>query len=80
MLRMIGRADVHLYWRPCYDVDRPDGPCCQERVAKPTPKDRTAAERQKRRRGKQRDDGENDRDMNRVSVTVQEPLRLVAAE
>jgi hypothetical protein len=33
-----------------------------------------------RRRAKLRDGGGNDRDMNRDDVTVQEPLRLVAAE
>jgi hypothetical protein len=84
MLSMIGMEDVHLYEQKpgglCYDVDWPEGPFWQEREAESKPKDRTAAERQRRRRAKQRDAGENDRDMNRDNVTVQEPLRLVAAE
>jgi hypothetical protein len=80
MLRMIGMEDVHLYEQKpgglCTDVDWPDGAIRQERRADLGPKDRTAAERQRRRRAKQRDG----RDMDRDSVTVQEPLRLVATE
>jgi hypothetical protein len=84
MLRMIGMEDVRLYEQnpggACTDVDWPNEPFRQERDAEPKPKDRTAAERQRRRRAKLRDGGDNDRDMNRDDLTVQEPLRLVAAE
>jgi hypothetical protein len=91
MLVMIGMGDVKLYrggdgpFALCEDVDWPDDPCARDFTASEAaheadpPKDRMAAERQRRHRSKKRD---NDRDANRDgdSVTGQEQLRLVAAE
>jgi hypothetical protein len=86
LLRLIGMDDVKLYrggdgqFALCEDVDWPDDPFARDFDASEAdpPKDRTAAERQRRHRSKKRD---NDRDTNRDgdSVTGQEQLRLVAA-
>src|SRR5688572_28930653 len=81
MLRMIGMEDVRLYEQnpggDCTDVDWPNEPFGQERNADSKPKDRTAAQRQRRRREKLRD---TQTDTVTEHRDGQEPLRLVAAE
>lgn len=93
LLVMVGLEDACLYERRgglCHDVDWPEvsvqpagaNACSlgdgQSEVGRP--KDRTAAERQRRHRAKLRDSRDADRDSNRGTVTEEPELRLVAAE
>jgi hypothetical protein len=76
MLGMIGMEDVHLYEQKpgglCTDVDWPDGPFHEAEIIT-EPKDRTAAERQRRRRAKHRD---GERDSVTGGVTLAPPNAL----
>ena len=80
MLRMIGMEDVRLYEQKpgglCTDIHWPDGPFRAAEIIA-GPKDKTAAERQRRRRAKLRD---TQTDTVTEHRDGQEPLRLVAAE
>jgi hypothetical protein len=93
MLVMVGMEDVKLYrggdgqFALCEDVDWPDDQFARDFDASEAsheadpPKDRTAAERQRRHRSKKRDnDRDKNRDGDRDGVAGQEQLRLVAAE
>ena len=76
MLRMIGMEDVRLYEQKpgglCTDIHRPDGPFREAEIIA-GPKDKTAAERQRRRRAKLRD---GERDSVTGSVTLAPPNAL----
>jgi hypothetical protein len=92
MLLMIGMDDVKLYrggdgpFALCEDVNWTDDLLAGDLASgvaheAEAPKDRTAAERQRRHRSKKRDyERDTNRDGDRDSVTGQEQLRLVAAE
>ncbi len=93
LLVMVGLEDAYLYEQRgglCHDVDWPEvsvqpagANACRlgdDRSEVGKPKDRTAAERQRRHRAKLRDSRDADRDSSRGTVTEEPELRLVAAE